>query len=123
MHTGDIGEHDEDGFYYVLGRKDNMIISGGENIYSSEVEEALYEHPAIKEVVVFGVPSEEWGQAVMAVLVTLEGVALNKADVSEFLEGTLAGFKHPKRIEVVESLPRTGSGKVARNEVTDRYGA
>lgn len=123
MHTGDVGERDEDGYISVLGRIDNMIISGGENIYPSEVEEPIYQHPAVEEVIVFGVPSETWGEAVTAVVVTGSDADVDEGDILEFLDGRLAPFKHPKTIEFTDELPKTGSGKIARNEVLEAYGA
>jgi len=121
MHTGDVGTVDESGYFSVLGRVDKMIISGGENIYPGDVEEHLYSHPDIKEVVVLGVPSEEWGQAVKAVIVTKGDVKLDLKAVREYLDGRLADFKHPKIVENAESFPKTGSGKVSRSEVEKKY--
>jgi len=120
--TGDIAVVDEDGFYHIRGRVDNMIISGGENIYPSEVEDALYSHPDVADVVVFGVSDEEWGEIVKAVIVPDEGATLSREDIREFLTGDLARFKHPKEITVVDDLPKSGTGKVERDAVLERYG-
>jgi fatty-acyl-CoA synthase len=122
MHTGDIGAVDEDGYFSVLGRVDNMILSGGENIYPGEIEEHLYSHPAVEEVVVLGVPSDEWGQAVKAVVVTKGDADLDLEAVREYLDGRLAAFKHPKIVETAESFPKTGSGKISRVDVEDEHG-
>jgi fatty-acyl-CoA synthase len=120
--TGDIAEVDEDGFYHIHGRMDDMIISGGENVYPSEVEEALYSHPEVAEVVVFGVPDEDWGQVVKAVVATTHGEALDYEALRGFLEDRLARFKHPREVEYVQELPKSGTGKIERSAVLDRHG-
>jgi fatty-acyl-CoA synthase len=120
--TGDIAEVDEEGFYHIHGRMDDMIISGGENVYPSEVEEALYSHPEVSEVVVFGVPDEQWGQVVKAVIATIQGEELDYDELREFLEDYLARFKHPRQVEYVDTLPKSGTGKIERSLVLDRHG-
>ena len=122
FHTGDIAEVDQDGFYHIHGRMDNMIISGGENIYPSEVEEALYSHDRIDEVVVFGVPDEEWGEIVKAVIATTDGGRISDEELDTFLDGRLARFKHPKAVDFVDELPKSGTGKIERQAVIERYG-
>jgi fatty-acyl-CoA synthase len=121
--TGDIAEVDEEGFYHIHGRMDNMIISGGENIYPSEVEEALYSHPRIDEVVVLGIPNDEWGEIVKAVVATPSGDEIAIDEIREFLENRLARFKHPKEYTFVEELPKSGTGKIERQAVYESYGA
>ncbi len=118
--TGDIAEMDADGFYHIHGRMDNMIISGGENIYPSEVEEALYSHPDIDEVVVFGVADETWGELVKAVVAT-PGDELTTEDISAFLDDRIAGYKHPKDVVCVDELPKSGTGKIERQRVQETY--
>lgn len=122
LHTGDIAEVDEDGFYHIHGRMDNMIISGGENVYPSEVEEALYSHPRVDEVVVLGVPDEEWGEIVKAVIATTDGEAIASDEIREFLQDRLARFKHPKEFDFVDELPKSGTGKIERQTVLNRHG-
>ncbi len=122
LHSGDIAEVDEDGFYHIHGRMDDMIISGGENVYPSEVEEALYSHPEISEVVVFGVQDEQWGQVVRAVIATTHGEELDYEALREFLDDRLARFKHPREVEYVEELPKSGTGKIERSAVLDQHG-
>jgi fatty-acyl-CoA synthase len=122
LHTGDIAEVDEDGFYYVHGRMDDMIITGGENVYPSEVEEALYSHPDVSEVIVFGVPDEDWGEVVKAVITTTHGGELDHEELRAFLADRLARFKHPREVAYVEELPKSGTGKIERSAVLDRYG-
>ncbi|MFC6838444.1 acyl-CoA synthetase [Halomarina ordinaria] len=121
FHTGDIAEVDEDGFYHIHGRLDDMIISGGENIYPSEVEEALYSHPDVTGAVVFGVPDSEWGEVVTAVVATTDGKEISEEALRSFLESRLARFKHPKRVEFVEDLPTSGTGKIERQAVVERH--
>lgn len=122
VHSGDIAEVDEDGFYHIHGRMDNMIISGGENVYPSEVEEALYSYDRVKEVVVFGVPDEQWGEIVKAVIATADSDPITEDDLDTYLENRLARFKHPKEIEFVDEFPKSGTGKIQRQTVLERYG-
>jgi fatty-acyl-CoA synthase len=121
FHTGDIAEVDEEGFYHIHGRMDNMIISGGENIYPSEIEEALYSYPQINEVVVFGIPDTEWGEIVKCVVATSDGAEISTAKLREFLTPKLSRFKHPKTYTFVEELPKSGTGKIERQAVYERH--
>lgn len=114
LHTGDVGWIDEDGFLYVEGRTDEMIITGGENVIPAEVEDVLVQHPAILEAAVVGRPDPEWQQAVTAVVVSRDGAALDIEELRRHCEGKLASYKIPKRVEVVSELPRTPSGKLHR---------
>jgi fatty-acyl-CoA synthase len=122
LHTGDLAMVDEDGFYHIHGRADNMIISGGENIYPAEVENVLYSHESIEEAVVFGVPDEEWGEIVKAVIVTTTGEPIAHDRLRAFLADELARFKHPKDVEFAEELPQSGTGKIERQTVVEQYG-
>jgi fatty-acyl-CoA synthase len=110
--SGDVGVQDEDGFFYVRDRIKDMIISGGENIYPAEVEAVLYQHPAVAECAVIGVPDEKWGEVGKAVVVLKPGERLELSEFARFCEGMLARFKIPKWVEAIDALPRTGSGKV-----------
>ena len=110
--VGDLGYLDEDGYLFLTGRADDTIISGGVNVYPLEVEQVIAEHPAVSEVLVYGVPSEEWGQEVRAAVVTVD--ALDHDALTEWCRGRLAGFKRPRRFEFVEDLPRTATGKLIR---------
>jgi acyl-CoA synthetase (AMP-forming)/AMP-acid ligase II len=121
LHTGDAGYLDRDGYLYIYDRVKDMIISGGENIYPAEVENALFGHPAVADVAVIGVPDEKWGEAVKAVIV-------RKADVSAeeliaFARARIAGYKLPRSIDFVEALPRNPSGKILKRELRKRYWA
>ncbi len=122
IHTGDLGMRDEAGLYYIMGRKDDMIISGGENIYPSEVEEALSTHPKVAEVVVLGVPDEEWGQRVKAIIAPKAGMKLTEQDVVEHCKKLMASYKKPTIIQFLEELPKLGSGKVDRSLIKQMYG-
>jgi long-chain acyl-CoA synthetase len=121
VHTGDMGYVDEDGFLFIVDRKKDMIISGGENIYPREVEEVLYMHPAVREATVIGVPSEKWGEDVKAVIALKEGHAAGQEDIIEFCKDKLAGYKKPKTVEFMSELPKTGSGKISKKVLRDKY--
>lgn len=120
FHTGDIAKRDDDGFFHVYDRKDNMIVTGGENVYPSEVEEPLYSHDGVLEAVVFGKPSDRWGEQVTAVIVS-ESQELSSEDIRDFLRGRLANFKIPKEIIFTNELPKSGSGKIQRQAIVDTY--
>jgi long-chain acyl-CoA synthetase len=111
--VGDMGRLDEGGFLYLDGRRDDLIISGGVNVYPAEVEQALHDLPGVEEIAVFGVADERWGQRVCAAVI---GTA-TAGDVHKWARGCLAGYKCPKDVYVVEDLPRTGTGKVRRAQV------
>lgn len=115
LHTGDIGYFDSDGDLWVLARRTDLIVSGGENIYPEEVERALLRHPAVSEACVVGVPDPEWGQSVAAAVILRE--PCSQDTLVQFLRGQVAGYKIPRRIIFVEALPHTASGKLKRAEV------
>jgi long-chain acyl-CoA synthetase len=118
--TGDLGYMDERSFLYLVDRAKDMIVSGGENVYSTEVEEVLYRHPAVLEAAVFGIPDARWGEAVHAVVVPRSQVA--EADLIAHCRGVIAGYKIPKRIELSsDPLPKSGAGKVLKRELRGRY--
>nr|MBO2487322.1 2-succinylbenzoate-CoA ligase [Bacillota bacterium] len=119
LHTGDVGYLDEQGYLYVLDRRDDLIISGGENIYPAEVEGVLLEHPAVAEAGVVGVPDPVWGQAVVAAVRLRPGAAFDEAALRQFCRERLAGYKVPARIVAVEALPRTPSGKLMRRRLAE----
>jgi len=112
--TGDAGMLDEDGFLYVLGREDDVILSGGENIHPAEVESALQSHPAVREVCVYGLPDPEWGQTVAAGVCLRAGAAVTATDLIEHARRSLAGFKVPRAIRFCPELPHTPAGKIDR---------
>lgn len=116
LHTGDIGYLDEDGDLFILQRREDLIVSGGENIYPTEVEDVLRQHPAVAEAVVFGAPDASWGQAVAAAVELRAGRSASTDDIIAFSRRRLAGYKIPRQIVLVATLPRTASGKIQRRE-------
>lgn len=121
LRTGDAGYLDEDGYIYIQDRVKDMIISGGENIYPAEVENAIYGHPDIADVGVIGIPDEKWGEAVKACVVLKEGASLSETSIIEYAREHIAGFKCPKSIDFIEALPRNPSGKILRRELRAPY--
>ena len=121
FHSGDLVRQDEEGYVWVVDRKKDMIISGGENIYCAEVENVLAAHPAIVEVAVIGRAHEKWGEVPVAVAAVTQS-GLNLADLDEFLTERLARYKHPKALEIVDALPRNPAGKVLKRELRTRFG-
>jgi fatty-acyl-CoA synthase len=121
FHSGDLVRQDDEGYVWVVDRKKDMIISGGENIYCAEVENVLAGHPAIVEVAVIGRPDEKWGEVPVAVAAMTEST-VTLADLDEFLSERLARYKHPKALEVVDALPRNPAGKVLKTELRARFG-
>jgi O-succinylbenzoic acid--CoA ligase len=114
LHTGDLGRIDDEGFLYVEDRLTDVIISGGENVLPSEIEEVLLRHPAIAEAAVVGRPDAEWQEAVVGVVVLRDGAGASGEELRAHCASELAAFKVPKRFEFVSDLPRTGSGKLIR---------
>jgi long-chain acyl-CoA synthetase len=112
--VGDLGYLDDDGYLFLTGRKDDTIITGGVNVYPQEVEAVLAEHPAVAEALVFGVEHDEWGQEVHAAVVAEAGMPLEPDLLRTWARERLAGYKCPRAIEVVASLPRTATGKLKR---------
>jgi long-chain acyl-CoA synthetase len=121
LHTGDMGFVDADGFLYIVDRKRDMIISGGENIYPREIEEVLYRHPAVLEAAVIGVPDEKWVEAVKAILVLRSGASLTEAEVIDFCKAHLASYKKPKSVEIRTELPKSPAGKILKKELREPY--
>jgi O-succinylbenzoic acid--CoA ligase len=115
--TGDMGYLDEQGDLWVVQRRVDLIVSGGENVYPSEVENLLVQHPAIKEACVVGVQEATWGQVVAAALLLEDGADVSEEEITSFCREHLAGYKIPRRVAFFESLPRTASGKVKRDQV------
>jgi acyl-CoA synthetase (AMP-forming)/AMP-acid ligase II len=121
VRTGDMGYMDEDGFLYIVDRKKDMIISGGENIYPREIEEVLYSHPAVREAAVIGVPSEKWGEDVKAVIALKSGFIATDQEIIDFCKDRLAAYKKPKSIDFMDELPKTGSGKIYKRPLKQKY--
>jgi acyl-CoA synthetase (AMP-forming)/AMP-acid ligase II len=121
--VGDIAYRDDDGFLYICDRKRDMVITGGMNVYPAEIEAALEEHPDVFEAAVFGIPSEEWGESVHAVIVKRPGSDLSEAAILAHAREHLAGYKVPRSIAWMEELPKTGSGKLLKRELRAPYWA
>ena len=117
FHTGDLGYHDEDGFFYVVDREKHMIVTGGYNVYPREVEELLFEHADVADAAVVGVPDERRGETVKAFVVPIPDATATPEDIRQYCLDNLAAYKHPREVEFVEELPRTTTGKVQKFEL------
>src|SRR5579864_4693866 len=122
FHTGDVGIRDPDGYFFIVDRKKDMIISGGENVYPAEVEDALYQHEDIREVAVIGVQHPRWGETVRAVVVPKDGTALTEEEVIAFSHDKLARYKQPKSVVFIDVLPRNPAGKVLKFDLREKHG-
>ncbi|MER7046493.1 acyl-CoA synthetase [Streptomyces jumonjinensis] len=123
FHTGDLARRRSDGYVFIVDRKKDMIISGGFNIYAVEVESVLHQHPDVYEAAVVGIPDEQWGEAVQAVVVPRDGAVLDEAELIAFCAGRLARMKKPRAVEVVAALPHNPNGKIDRRAIRERYWA
>ena len=112
---------DEEGFLYIRDRIKDLVITGGENVYPAEVENAVLAHPGVADVAVIGVPDEKWGEIVLAAIVLREGQTVEDDEIRSTVRARLAGFKVPKRIERVEALPRNGAGKVTKEVLRAQF--
>ena len=121
MHSGDGGYMDDDGFVYVVDRIKDMIVTGGENVYSAEVEQAVALHPAVAACAVIGIPSDEWGESVHAVIVLAHGASVTPEEVREHCKERIAGYKAPRSAEFVDALPVNGAGKVLKRDLRAPY--
>jgi acyl-CoA synthetase (AMP-forming)/AMP-acid ligase II len=126
LHTGDVGRQDDEGFLYIVGRRNDIIRSGGQSIFPSDVEAVLIRHPSVKDVAVIGTPDPDgvWGELVTAVIVAVDpSDPPDPADVSAFVRADVAGYKVPKRYEFLDQLPRTASEKIAKAELREMFGS
>jgi long-chain acyl-CoA synthetase len=121
LHTGDMGYYDEKGFMFIVDRKKDMIITGGEIVYPREVEEVLYRFPAISEAAVIGVPDDKWVERVHAVITLKGGQTATVDEIIDFCKGSLARYKAPRSVELVESLPKNPQGKILKRELREKY--
>lgn len=121
FYTGDLGMKDEEGFIYLVDRKKDMIVSGGENVYSREVEEVIAAYPGVFEVAVIGLPDEKWGEVVTAVIAPAPGKQLTEQEIIGYCRQNLAGYKCPKAIKFVEMLPKNPAGKILKRELKEQY--
>ncbi len=121
LYTGDLAVVDGEGYVNIVDRKKDMIVTGGENVYSTEVENVLYSHPAILEAAVIGVPDPKWGEAVKAVVVLREGKETTEEEIINYCKAHIARYKAPKSVDFVSGLPKTGSGKIYKKGLKERY--
>ena len=121
LHTGDMGYYDKKGYIYIVDRKKDMIVSGGENIYPREVEEIFYQHAAVKEVAIIGIPDPYWVERVHAVVVLKEGASVTSEELIDFCKRRIAKYKAPKSLEFTDFLPKTSSGKILKRELRGKY--
>ena len=119
--TGDLGTMDDRGYFAIVDRKKDMIITGGENVYSREVEEVLYQHPAVAEAAIVGVPDLNWGENVVAVVQKRPGQDVTEAGLIAFCKDNLASYKKPKQVFFIDELPRNAAGKILKRELRDRF--
>ncbi len=122
VHTGDLARQDEEGFFYIVDRKKDMFISGGENIYPVEIEEILYKHPAVSLAAVIGVPDEKWGEVGKAIVTLKPEGTVTKDELRNFLDDKLARYKIPKYFEIRDSMPTSGTGKILKRELKKESG-
>ena len=125
--AGDMAKRDEDGFYHLVDRKNNLIITGGENVYPSEVEEVVGSHPCVFDCAVIGLPDEKWGERVTAIVIRKPGMTekdISAQDILENCKTKIASYKRPKEIIFIEQddMPRTGTGKILHRILRDRFG-
>ena len=121
FHTGDMGRFDEEGYLFIVDRKKDMIISGGENVYPAEVEDCIHAHPLVADVGVIGMRDQKWGEVPLAAVVATPGEELTEGDIIEFCKGRLAGFKIPRKVIFVDDLPRTPTGKILKKDLRAQY--
>jgi long-chain acyl-CoA synthetase len=122
MHTGDLGYIDDDGYVFLVDRAKDMIVSGGENVYSVEVEAALYAHPAVLEAAVFGIPHEVYGEQVHATVVVKDGHTATPEDLIAHCRQAIAGYKCPRSVAIsAEPLPKSGAGKILKRDLRAAY--
>jgi long-chain acyl-CoA synthetase len=117
FHTGDLARQDSDGYFYIVDRLKDMIIRGGYNVYPREVEEVLYEHPAVAEAAVVGVPDAEWGEEVAAVVALKPGATATPDELCEFVKNQVAAYKYPRHVRLVDTLPKGPTGKILKREI------
>lgn len=119
IHTGDLAKKDDEGFFYIVGRKKDMIITGGENVYPLEIEHWLAAHPSIDEVAVIGLPDEKWGEVVTAFLVLKSSVPFNAEEIKAYCETKLGRYKVPKQFITLKTLPKTHVGKIDKQKLKE----
>ena len=123
LSAGDMARMDEEGYLYLVDRKNDMIISGGENIYPTEIEDVLSKHPKVQEIAIIGVPDEKWGESLKAVIVLKSGQEATEEEIIAFCKGKLAGYKKPKSVDFIPAskMPKTPTGKILRRPLREIY--
>jgi acyl-CoA synthetase (AMP-forming)/AMP-acid ligase II len=121
LHTGDMGYYDQDGYIYLVDRKEDMIVTGGENVYPREVEEVLYKHPGVRECAVFGIPDPKWVETVHAVVSLRRGMKSTPEELIAFCKNNITGYKAPKSIDIVDELPKNATGKILKRSLKEKY--
>jgi long-chain acyl-CoA synthetase len=121
LHTGDLATIDEDFYIYIVDRAKDMIVSGGENVYCVEVENAIYKHPAVLEAAVVGIPDDKWGERVHAVVVFKPGQSATEEELTETCREYIGGYKLPRSFEFVDALPKSGAGKILKRNLREKY--
>ena len=120
FHTGDIAKMDEEGFVFIVDRVKDLIIRGGYNVYPREIEEVLYEHPAVAELAIVGVPHEELGEEVRAVVALKEGESATEEEIIDFAKERVAAYKYPRSVIFMDELPKTATGKILKRELVPK---
>ncbi|MGD8406816.1 MAG: long-chain fatty acid--CoA ligase [Anaerolineales bacterium] len=121
FHTGDIAQYDEEGYFFIVDRKKDMFISGGENVYPAEIEKALYQHPSVHMCAVIGLPDEKWGEVGMTCVVLKPGATATEEDLLQFMADRLAKFKVPKSVAFMDALPISAAGKILKRELKEQF--
>jgi long-chain acyl-CoA synthetase len=117
LYTGDMGRVDEDGYFFIVDRKKELIIRGGYNVYPREIEEVLYEHPAVREVAVIGFPHDEYGEEVGAAVTLVDGATVTVDELRDYVKQQVAAYKYPRRVWLLDELPKGPTGKVLKREI------
>jgi long-chain acyl-CoA synthetase len=117
FHSGDLATVDAEGYFYIVDRKKDMIIRGGYNVYPREIEEVLYEHPAVREAAIVGLPHDELGEEVGAAVALKDGAQVSPEELRDFVKGQVAAYKYPRRIWFVDELPKGPTGKILKREI------
>jgi len=121
LHTGDLGYLDEEGYLYIVDRKKEMIIRGGQNVYPKEIEEVVYRHPAVLEAAIVGLPDKVWGEEIAAFVVLKPGETMKRRDLIVYCKQNIAGYKCPRKVFFVDQLPKTATGKIQKNKIVEQY--
>jgi long-chain acyl-CoA synthetase len=117
FHSGDMARKDDDGYYFIVDRKKDMIIRGGFNVYPREIEEIFYEHPAVREAAVFGLPDDVYGEEIAAAVTLKAGVNVSSDELREYVKDQVAAYKYPRQVWLLDELPKGPTGKIIKREI------